>query len=500
MERFLQLTNACDMASYIESNFHFLMDFFQENYKTQTQYKYKVRSFINANYDKIESLDFEKKHNSSFLILLFDYCERFKMTAPALLISQIMSNNNFVIGERLEAAKLFLFNVHTYDDYIDRFDLIAQKLDFSLLNEEDNEKKILVTFYNYISIVIDNTAEFHNHIIQEVIKKIKFCIENRIYSFLKYDKIKDLNFLNSPVEQSNQIIQKIIEQILDEPEKKSFLKNDIIIEKNTAYSNELLKIPISFDSIRSLSLKFEKEEAFTDRGVAILQYENQLYTYMRRFGNMHKAKLISAFKYLPQNLLTSKINVYDWGCGQGIASMVFLDLFRNIQIEKIVLIEPSELSLKRAVLHLKAFNSEINVETICKKLDDITQYDFKKTNKGINLHLFSNILDIDGYSQNKLINLIENTQKGIVYFVCVSPYITDIKANKLDNFKCYFENKYESFKSLGGVNNGSRFDDDYWFCNHNYRNNNYPCDQIRHGKNGCGDKWTRVIRVFKVEL
>jgi cyclopropane fatty-acyl-phospholipid synthase-like methyltransferase len=41
---------------------------------------------------------------------------------------------------------------------------------------------------------------------------------------------------------------------------------------------------------------------------------------------MHKAKLQSAFEALP-NIFLSKISIVDWGCGQGIASMIFIEKF-----------------------------------------------------------------------------------------------------------------------------------------------------------------------------
>jgi hypothetical protein len=56
----------------------------------------------------------------------------------------------------------------------------------------------------------------------------------------------------------------------------------------------------------------------------------------------------------------------------------------------------------------------------------------------ITIHLFSNILDIDDYSQKHLIQLIESTMSGKNYFVCASPYIDEIKTEKVD----------ESYKSV----------------------------------------------------
>lgn len=42
------------------------------------------------------------------------------------------------------------------------------------------------------------------------------------------------------------------------------------------------------------------------RGVAILSYEEQLFSYMSSYGNMHYEKLIEAFKKIPQDLLKKR--------------------------------------------------------------------------------------------------------------------------------------------------------------------------------------------------
>jgi hypothetical protein len=114
--------------------------------------------------------------------------------------------------------------------------------------------------------------------------------------------------------------------------------------------------------------------------------------------------------------------------------------------------------------------------------------------------LFSNILDVEEFSISNLTRLIESSQTGINCFVCVSPFITDSKADRVDSFKRHFESRYSSYKLLGEEVNGGRFTDEYWSCNHYYRKKTYPCDEKKHSANGCQNKWTRIIRVFKVEM
>ena len=53
--------------------------------------------------------------------------------------------------------------------------------------------------------------------------------------------------------------------------------------------------------------------------------EEQLLAYMYGYGNMHFAKINEGFKRLPQNLLNQSLEIIDWGCGQALAFLSFLD-------------------------------------------------------------------------------------------------------------------------------------------------------------------------------
>jgi hypothetical protein len=125
-------------------------------------------------------------------------------------------------------------------------------------------------------------------------------------------------------------------------------------------------------------------------------------------------------------------------------------------------------------------------------LDGLDSEDFDLPQTDITIHLFSNILDIDDYSQNHLINLIETTQSNINYFVCASPYIDVIKTERLESFKRHFENKYDSFEMIAQADNPKS---SHWHCNDLYRRGVAECPDC------CIENcWTRVMRIFKVTL
>ena len=66
-----------------------------------------------------------------------------------------------------------------------------------------------------------------------------------------------------------------------------------------------------------------KEEL--DHGKALLDSNDQMKAYIALYGEIHQAKLDRALKNIPDSLLSKNISVIDWGCGQGIASILFND-------------------------------------------------------------------------------------------------------------------------------------------------------------------------------
>src|SRR5699024_10958277 len=89
-----------------------------------------------------------------------------------------------------------------------------------------------------------------------------------------------------------------------------------------------------------------------------------------------------------------KVKLIDWGCGQGIASKMFIDTFGTNKVNSVTLIEPSECALKRASLHVS--NDVENIKTINKGFDELEISDLKEKSVPdvVNVHLFSNVIDM----------------------------------------------------------------------------------------------------------
>lgn len=234
-----------------------------------------------------------------------------------------------------------------------------------------------------------------------------------------------------------------------------------LIEKGTNYSY-LLKAQTNptFESIRKLSVdvvnKLSNETTTSlweklENGLQLLDDEVQLSMYMYAYGQMHWAKLIFAFEKLPE-LPNSKINIIDWGCGQGLATIAFNDFLKSKgnahTINSVTLIEPSEYSLKRAALHVNKLFPKTKIRTVNKYLNEIIQSDISTPNGEIIIHLFSNILDIDDFNINDLSENLKRNE-SLNFLICVSPYINEFRNERLNEFIDSFEDLvlYEDFNS-----------------------------------------------------
>lgn len=198
-----------------------------------------------------------------------------------------------------------------------------------------------------------------------------------------------------------------------------------------------------------------------ESGIAQLNTPEQLIQYIYSYGNMHRAKLLQAFESLVSNreldLYGQDIEIIDYGCGQGIGTIVFIDFLKsypqfNYSVRRVRLIEPSILALKRAALHarysLRSANQPQVVHAINKELDDLTVDNLKCDTNTIKFHIFSNILDVEAFNLTGLYDRIVDNASGINYFICVSPNIfsdgSHPRNQRLVRFREYFQNSYNT--------------------------------------------------------
>ena len=243
-----------------------------------------------------------------------------------------------------------------------------------------------------------------------------------------------------------------------------------------------------FDTIRSLSRDYGIFNEL-NRGVYQLETHELLGQYIFSYGKMHQGKLKQAIQSIFKNnhlhLNGQEIEILDYGCGQGLGTICFLDYIkfhtnRNCKIFKIKLIEPSELALKRAALNvryvLRGFlDQPQNVYAIHKELDCISQSDLATQENSIKIHIFSNIIDIECFNILNITDKINKTQKGLNFFICTSPNIIQYRNKRMDLFQAELAN-------TGIMEEIS------------YRQDSIP------NPNPNGKSWTRYERIFKINI
>lgn len=207
-----------------------------------------------------------------------------------------------------------------------------------------------------------------------------------------------------------------------------------------------------------------------NHGTAVLSTEDQLCCYIASYGEMHKGKMDKALESFPWKELTSNIEIIDWGCGQGIASIHFaskLRYFNHISIlQKITLVEPSVKALERAkanVLQAVGNNVEIETKNLYLPSAQTTSaniLDKLHIEEPICVHLFSNILDIPEIDLKKLANIIASTGY-IHYFVCMGPL--NYGNHRIEAFSRYFAKANEDIFSNAIIPQFKQLSNGKWY-------------------------------------
>lgn len=208
----------------------------------------------------------------------------------------------------------------------------------------------------------------------------------------------------------------------------------------------LQRADVSFRGMRNTAIEELKpyNRSVTDRlydelrrGTQILDDEDHLNMYLRAFGNMHKAKLDAAFSFFKgiDGIFNQPVSIFDWGCGQGTATICLLDFLRQNSLLHLVgcitLVEPSVAAVARAQGVISAYGAAASVKVVSKVFDELQLADFSDDG-GAKLHLFSNILDVSAFNLARFTHLFQSSFSGLNYFVCVGPLYSNNK--RVDEF------------------------------------------------------------------
>jgi hypothetical protein len=135
-------------------------------------------------------------------------------------------------------------------------------------------------------------------------------------------------------------------------------------------------------------------------------------------GKMHKAIIYDALEQFILQLNGENLTLVEWGCKQGIASMLVLDYIRekqlDIEVAKVILIDDDTKALSRAEIHTKIFvNDTIEIMKLNSKKDNFLKEFHNISSENI-LNIFAND------KENVNLELLSNIHFTNAYFMCVS--------------------------------------------------------------------------------
>jgi len=442
------------LDKYLLANISGISQYSSTDYDHLCGLRFDLDDYVIEFANVIDQINLSKYYNSLFVLTLLEFSEILILPGSYGPLYRIATTHNLDIGKRHSAAKIFLLDIELKVDHLNRFDTIVELLQEAYETEEDNEVLVLSTFGNYFINAINNTAKVDISIVEKLVSRIN---QARIqYSFLSFELVdKIIAIKPSSDSQYINLVKQTIQKHSFVNDFKITGSNNFIIESDTDYARKLAKSEMRFYPVRKISMiwyntftEIERSKIRGEllRGVKIIDNEKQLYAYMTLYGKKHHLKLQAAFKLVKH--LPEKYNIIDWGCGQGLASMVFLDTYGINSVQKILLNEPSELALSRASLHLSRYSGVRKITTVNKTIGDLNLEDINTLNHHPTMNLFSNILDIS-LDLSHLSSIIENSLNTDNYFFCVSPYINDLRTNRIDLFVDHLMNKFpKSYENI----------------------------------------------------
>lgn len=218
--------------------------------------------------------------------------------------------------------------------------------------------------------------------------------------------------------------------------------------KNTSTKGIIQSFP-SFDyflekarrRINQFSQKRQEElKDMLDHGKAHLTNSDLLDMYLCCYGDIHREKLLMAYKQLPHSIFCNNgVSIIDYACGQGIAELVFVDYIVKIGLNRdyisdIYLIEPSKGCLNRALNNINLQSPFTPTYFINSKIEDVNYEDLAVKSDTI-IHLFSNIIDIPDVNYDSVVDFLNNDAGHTNIIVCVSPfYQEDGRGKRIPEF------------------------------------------------------------------
>ena len=242
------------------------------------------------------------------------------------------------------------------------------------------------------------------------------------------------------------------------------------VKKTTFIEPELTEYSKYIQSIENVN--FEKIRRYCNN----LQNDNksdEMQKYLSENGKMYKAIIYDSLEQFISNLDEEVITLIDWGCNQGIGSMLILDYIKekqlNTKVNQIILVDDNSMAMSRAIAQINALKQDdIELLTI-QNNDEIEMLKSIKNNIIINLSINDKIdknifkdLDFDIFTDiyfmflsNDNVNFINDIFEDISLFNNTEDI--SIRDNKIGRFK-----RFERIFKINNKHNSSEcvFDED----------------------------------------
>lgn len=167
-----------------------------------------------------------------------------------------------------------------------------------------------------------------------------------------------------------------------------------------------------------------------NHGINLLASDVALNCYMSAYGDMHATKCRAAMMNFPFDDIQGRIEIVDWGCGQGIGSATIIDVLkqRNLLqwLRKVTLIEPSSSAIERANDNIRVLTNgtvEIDVKNLFLPANGLSEGEtlnsigYRYNNI---IHVFSNILDIPSIDLGAVAKMVASAH-GKHFVLCIGP-------------------------------------------------------------------------------
>jgi len=303
---------------------------------------------------------------------------------PNLTIS---STQQEWINNLSKKCTVFIDDVKLYrDDY----DSSNEKLYKNELTEQITQT-ILTNFKNEYSTDLSTNYQIMLRIKDEAKKSANELMHNGeakfALSYVTFLNNKPVNIEKVFKQERFGLAELVSEKIVKnehKPVHPSKEKEIKIVPENTSYSKYIQSIDVpNFEKIRRYCNNLADENK-----------ADEMQKYLAENGKMHKALIYDALEQFISQLNGKNLTLVEWGCEQGIASMLVLDYIRekqlDIEVAKVILIEDDTKALSRAMAHNQVFVSK-SAEIFGFDSKDKTLSTRLKNSKDSNiLHIFAN--------------------------------------------------------------------------------------------------------------